>query len=44
MTFPRMLERVRGIDLCTDELGIPLWVLLPLMQHVPRASVIAETM
>jgi hypothetical protein len=43
MAFPRMLERVRGIDLCTDELGIPLWVLLPLMQHVRRASVIAET-
>jgi hypothetical protein len=40
-TYPRMLERVRGIDLCTDELGIPLWVMLPLVRHVRRAGAIA---
>lgn len=36
--YPRMLERVRGIDLCTDELAIPLWVLTPLVQHVQAAG------
>ncbi|TAN67306.1 MAG: hypothetical protein EPN17_11385 [Methylobacter sp.] len=38
MTYPRMLERVRGIDLCTDELGVPLWVLKPLIQHIQKAA------
>jgi len=37
-TYPRMLERVRGLDLCTDELGVPLWVMLPLIGHVRRAG------
>lgn len=37
-TYPRMLERVRGIDLCTDELGVPLWVLKPLVEHVRNAG------
>lgn len=36
--YPRMLERVRGVDLCTDELAIPLWVVRPLVQHVVRAG------
>lgn len=36
--YPRMLERVRAIDLCTDELGVPLWVLLPLVRYVLRAG------
>ena len=38
LTFPRVLERVRGLDLCTDELGVPLWVMLPLINHVRRAG------
>ena len=38
LTFPRMLERVRGLDLCTDELGVPLWVMCPLIEHVRRAG------
>jgi hypothetical protein len=41
LTYPRMLERVRGLDLCTDELGVPLWVLLPLVKHVRRAGRLA---
>ncbi len=41
LTYPRMLERVRGLDLCTDELGVPLWVLLPLVKHVCRAGRLA---
>jgi hypothetical protein len=36
--YPRMLERVRGLDLCTDELAVPLWVLLPLVRHVVGAA------
>lgn len=42
-TYPRMLERVRGIDLCTDELGVPLWVVKPLIEHIQQAGKIAET-
>jgi hypothetical protein len=36
--YPRSLEIVRGVDLCTDELGVPLWVLKPLLAHVLRAG------
>jgi len=36
--YPRMLERVRGVDLCTDELAVPLWVLRPLVEHVTQAA------
>lgn len=36
--YPNMLERVRGVDLCTDELGVPLWVMLPLVRHVQKAA------
>lgn len=36
--YPRSLEVVRGVDLCTDELGVPLWVLKPLLEHVLRAG------
>lgn len=42
LKFPRMLERVRGVDLCTDEIGVPLWVLLPLVAHVRRAGRVAS--
>ena len=38
IAYPRMLERVRGIDLCTDELAVPLWVMLPLVRHVMQAA------
>ncbi|MFH0823818.1 MAG: hypothetical protein V2B18_13800 [Pseudomonadota bacterium] len=37
-SYPRMLEVVRGVDLCTDELGVPLWVLKPLVEHVLDAG------
>lgn len=36
--YPRSLEIVRGVDLCTDEMGVPLWVLRPLLAHVIRAG------
>ena len=38
VSYPRTLELVRGIDLCTDELAVPLWVLAPLVHHVVRAG------
>jgi len=36
--FPTSLEILRGLDVCTDELGVPNWVLLPLFRHVRRAG------
>lgn len=36
--FPRSLRLFRGIDLCTDELGIPTWVLSPLCRYVREVS------
>lgn len=35
--YPYALEVVRGIDVCTDELGVPTWVLAPLVSVI-RAS------
>jgi hypothetical protein len=35
---PATLEVVRGIDVCTDELGVPNWVLAPLFYHVRQAG------
>lgn len=32
--FPRSLQLFRGIDLCTDEMGIPTWVMAPLCRYV----------
>ena len=37
-TFPRSLEVVRGLDLCGDELGVPLWVLRGFIQHAVDAA------
>ena len=37
-SFPSSLQWVRGIDLCTDELGIPLWVTLPAVRRVLLAG------
>jgi hypothetical protein len=42
---PEMLETIRGLDLCTDELGVPNWVMLPLLTEVRdgAATTIAES-
>ena len=32
--FPLALRTLRGIDLCTDEAGVPIWVMAPLMRWV----------
>jgi hypothetical protein len=36
--FPRTLEIVRGLDLCTDEVGVPIWVMAPLVRYVQDAG------
>lgn len=38
LNFPRSLEVARGVDVCTDELGVPTWVLRPLYGYVCRVS------
>ncbi|MEZ4298647.1 MAG: hypothetical protein R3B70_27090 [Polyangiaceae bacterium] len=35
---PALLGTFRGLDVCSDELGIPVWVLAPLIRGVRRAS------
>lgn len=35
---PAALHIVRGVDVCTDELGIPNWVLVPLFRYVHRMA------
>lgn len=41
--FPVSLEILRGMDVCTDELGVPTWVFVPLYQHVKTAGEHAAT-
>ncbi|MCQ0988813.1 amidohydrolase family protein [Jiella marina] len=36
--WPQSLEMIRGIDMCTDELGVPAWVLAPLIRAVRKTS------
>jgi len=40
--FPVTLELVRGVDVCTDEVGIPTWVVAPLVRYVRAASAAAS--
>lgn len=35
---PQTLQFLRGVDMCTDELGVPNWVMIPLIQQVCQAS------
>lgn len=41
--YPRALRTVRGIDLCTDESGVPVWVMAPLVRWVRDAGLQAVT-
>jgi hypothetical protein len=41
--FPLTLQVLRGLDVCTDELGIPTWVFVPLIDHVRRAAAVAAS-
>ncbi|MCP3914650.1 MAG: hypothetical protein GY711_03720 [bacterium] len=36
--FPRSLEVLRGVDVSADELGVPNWVLSPLIDYVKRCA------
>jgi hypothetical protein len=35
---PRALRTIRGVDLCTDEAGVPVWVMAPLVRWVRDAG------
>jgi hypothetical protein len=39
--YPRVLQIVRAVDVCTDELGTPNWVLTPLIKYLRRTSIVA---
>lgn len=41
--FPKCLKVVRGIDLCTDELGVPAWVPAPLLRYLRDAGRVASS-
>ena len=36
--FPRVLRTLRGVDLCTDEAGVPIWVMAPLIRWVRESG------
>jgi len=40
--FPISLEVIRGIDVATDELGVPTWVIALLFRHVREAGLAAS--
>ncbi|MBI4866883.1 MAG: hypothetical protein HY816_08015 [Candidatus Wallbacteria bacterium] len=42
LDFPATLALVRGIDVCTDEAGVPTWVLVPLFGHLDAAGQVAS--
>ena len=41
--WPRSLLIVRGLDVCTDELGVPSWVIQPLLERVRSAAALGAT-
>jgi hypothetical protein len=36
--YPGLLRTIRGIDLCTDEAGVPVWVMAPLIRWVRESG------
>lgn len=36
--FPGTIRVLRGLDVCTDELGVPSWVFLPLFRYLEEAG------
>jgi adenosine deaminase len=40
--YPLSLEIVRGLDICTDEIGVPNWVFVPVLQYVREAAATAS--
>lgn len=41
LEFPRAIEVVRGVDVCTDELGVPIWVVAPFFRYLRQAGDLA---
>jgi hypothetical protein len=41
--YPLALRTIRGVDLCTDEAGVPVWVMAPLVRWVREAGRQAAT-
>ena len=41
--FPLSLETIRGVDVCTDELGVPNWVMAPMLNLARGAARTAAT-
>lgn len=41
--WPRSLFVIRGLDVCTDELGVPSWVIKPLLERVRSAAALSGT-
>lgn len=39
--FPAAVFAIRGVDVCTDELGVPTWVMAPLLRYVKEAASVA---
>lgn len=42
LQFPRSLRVIRGIDVCTDELAVPGWVLTPIFRYLTEVSICAS--
>jgi hypothetical protein len=42
-SYPLTLQILRGIDVCTDELGVPTWVFVPLIDYVRRAAAVGSS-
>ncbi|WP_180144164.1 hypothetical protein [Desulfoluna butyratoxydans] len=36
--FPFSLQLIRGMDICTDELGVPSWVFVPIFRYIRDAG------
>ncbi|WP_300673747.1 hypothetical protein [Desulfoluna sp.] len=40
--FPLSLQLIRGLDICTDELGVPSWVFVPIFRYIRDAGIDAS--
>lgn len=40
--WPGSLKIIRGLDVCTDEMAVPSWVLAPIINEVRQASIFAS--
>lgn len=38
LNYPRSLKVIRAIDCCTDEIGVPGWVLAPIFRYLTEAG------